>query len=130
MPTPVSDDRQDSNRPPIGQGIMHEIHAPALSRTGRDRGWATMECDVFAAPDPPTQLQAIEPVQSSDALPIHHPPAFATQAHPEAQRPNPRARMGQIANAYPQGGLILRMALSIPRRPPKLCQRQARRPRT
>ena len=30
--------------------------------------------------------------------------------------------MGQIANAYPQGGLILRMALSIPRRPPKLCQ--------
>ncbi len=29
-------------------------------------------------------------------------PAYATQAHPEAQIPNPRARMGQIANAYPQ----------------------------
>jgi hypothetical protein len=70
---------------------------------------------------PHTQLQAIEPVQSSDALPIHR-PAFPTQEHPDAQILKPRARMGQIANADPQRGLILRSAASIPRRPPKLRQ--------
>jgi len=72
-----------------------------------------MECDVLASPHPHAQLQAIESVQSSDAFPIH-PPAFATQEHPNAQRPKSRARMGQIANTYPQGGLILRVASSIP----------------
>ena len=28
--TPVIDNRQNAKRPPVGQGIMHEIHAPAL----------------------------------------------------------------------------------------------------
>jgi len=46
LPTPVIHDLQDSKRPPIRQAIMHEIHAPALRRTGRDRGWATMQRDI------------------------------------------------------------------------------------
>ena len=57
---------------------MHEIQAPAFSRIGRDRGWATIQRDMLAPPDPHAQLQAFEPVQSSDAFPIH-PPALATQ---------------------------------------------------
>jgi len=109
----VIDDRQDPKRPAIGQGIMHEIHAPALSRTGWDRGRATMECDMLASPHPHAQGQVIEPVQSSNAFPIHL-PALATQEHPDAQIPKTRARMGQIANPYPQRGLTLRAASSIP----------------
>jgi hypothetical protein len=80
-----------------------------------------MQRDMFPPSHPHAQLQAIEPVQSSDALPIHL-PAFPTQEHPYAQIPKPRARMGQIANADPQRGLILRAAASIPRRPPQLRQ--------
>jgi hypothetical protein len=74
----VIDDRQDPKRPSIGQGLRHEIQAPAFSRTGRDRGWATIQRDMLAPPDPHAQLQAFEPVQSSDTFPIH-PPARATQ---------------------------------------------------
>jgi hypothetical protein len=37
-----------------------------------------MQCDVFPAPDPHAQLQAIETVEPTDALAIHW-PAFATQ---------------------------------------------------
>lgn|GEM_PF-1657319 len=72
-----------------------------------------MQRDVLASPHPHAQLQTIKSVQSSDALSIH-PPAFPTQQHPDPQRPKPRARMGQIANAQPQRGLIFRAAASIP----------------
>jgi hypothetical protein len=72
-----------------------------------------MECDVLPPPHPHAQLQAIEPVQSSDAFPIHQ-PAFATQQHQDPQIPKPGPGMGQIANAHPQRGLILRSASSIP----------------
>jgi hypothetical protein len=33
LPTPVIDDRQDPKWAPIGQGIMHKIHAPTLPRS-------------------------------------------------------------------------------------------------
>jgi hypothetical protein len=117
----VIDDRQDPEGPPLGQGIMYEIHAPAFSRTGRDRGRTTMQRDMLSTPDPHSQLQAVQSLEPSHPFPIHT-PAFATQEHPNAQEPESRARMGQISNTYPQGGLILRMASSIPRRPPKLRQ--------
>jgi hypothetical protein len=97
----VIDDRQDPKRPFIGQDIMHEIHAPAFSRTGRDRGRATMQRDMLSTPDPHPQLQALQSIEPSHPFPIH-PPAFATQEHPNAQRPKSRARLGQIANTYPQ----------------------------
>ena len=80
-----------------------------------------MQRDVLASPDPHTQLQAIESVQSSHALPIHL-PAFATQEHPNAQRTKSRARRGQIANAYPQGGLIRGSTPPVPGGPTELCE--------
>jgi hypothetical protein len=65
-----------------------------------------MQRDMLAPPHPHAELQALEPIEPSHPFLIH-PPAFATQEHPDPQIPKPRARMGQISNAYPQGRLIL-----------------------
>ncbi len=80
-----------------------------------------MECDVLASPDPHTQLQAIESVQSSDALPIHR-PAFTPQEHPNAQISKPGSRVSEIANPYPECRLILGPTPSIPGRSTELGQ--------
>ena len=88
---------------------MHKIHAPALSRTGRDRGWATMECDVLAAPE----LQALQSIEPSYTRSIHE-PAFSPQQHPDPQIPKPGPGMGEIANAELEARLILCPTLSIP----------------
>jgi hypothetical protein len=77
--------------------------------------------DMLPPSHPHTQLQAIESVQSSDALPIHQ-PAFPTQQHPDPQIPKPGPGMGQIANPYPERRLIRGPTPSIPRRSPKLRQ--------
>jgi hypothetical protein len=74
---------------------------------------------MFPPAHPHAQLQAIESVQSSDALSIH-PPAFPTQQHPDLQIPKPGPGMSQIANAHPQRGLILRAAASVPGGPTEL----------
>ena len=92
---------------------MHEIHAPALRRARWHRGRASVQRDVLASPDSHAELQALQSIEPSHPLPIH-PPAFATQEHPDAQRPKPRPRMGQIANPYPQRRLILGSTSSIP----------------
>ena len=57
-----------------------------------------MECDVLASPDPHAELQSLQSIEPSHPLAIHE-PAFASQEHPDPQRPKPRPRMGQIANA-------------------------------
>ena len=62
-----------------------------------DRGRATVQGDVLAPPDPHPQLQALQSIEPAHPLAIH-PPAFATQQHPNAQIPKPRPRMGQITN--------------------------------
>ncbi len=68
---------------------------------------------MLASANSHTELQPIEPVQSSHPLPIH-PPALATQQHPNPQIPKPRSCMGQIANPYPQRPLIRGPSPSIP----------------
>jgi hypothetical protein len=73
-----------------------------------------MPRDMLASMHPHAELQALELIEPAHPLPIH-PPALATQEHPDAQRPKPRARMGQIANPHPHRGLIFRSALSVPR---------------
>ena len=80
-----------------------------------------MQRDVLPPPDPHPQLQALQPIEPSHPFPIH-PPAFATQEHPNAQRSKSRARMGQIANAYPQGGLIRGSTPPVPGGPTELCE--------
>ena len=77
MTTPVIDDRQNPKRPPVGQGIMHEIHAPPLSRSYRRGRRASVQGDMFSAPDPHTELQALESIEPSHPLAIHE-PAFAS----------------------------------------------------
>src|SRR5512147_483749 len=113
MPTPVIHDRQDPKRPSISQGIMHEIHAPAFSWTGWYRGWATMQRDVLPPPHAHPQLQSLQSIEPSYPLPIHE-PAFAPQQHPDPQVAEPGSGVGQIANAEPETGLILRPTSSIP----------------
>jgi hypothetical protein len=81
---------------------------------------------MFSPPDPHAQRQSFEPVQPAPAFPIH-PPAFATQQHPDPQIPKPRARMGEIANPYPQRHVIRSPTPSISGRPTEL--RQAASPR-
>lgn len=68
---------------------------------------------MFSSADPHAQLQAIQAIQASDALPIDR-PAFTPEQHPDPLIPKPRSGMGQIANAHPQGGLIFRPAPPIP----------------
>src|SRR5206468_7842999 len=62
------------------------------------------------------ELQAVEPIEPTHALAIHA-PAFTTQQHPDAQTPEPWARVGDLANSYPQRGLIPRSTAPIPRGP-------------
>jgi hypothetical protein len=77
MTTPVIGDRQNPKRPLVGQGIMHEIHAPAFRRSNRHRSRSSVQGDMFSAPDPHTELQALESIEPSHPLAIHE-PTFAS----------------------------------------------------
>jgi hypothetical protein len=57
-------------------GIMHEIHAPVLSKAGWERDQATMQCDILLTPHPHAELQILQSIEPSHPFPIH-PPAFA-----------------------------------------------------
>jgi len=74
---------------------------------------------MFPSPNPHTQLQAIESVESADPLAIH-PPAFAAQQHPDPQIPKPRSRVGEISNPYPQRRVIRGPTPPIPGGPTEL----------
>jgi hypothetical protein len=60
-----------------------------------------MQRDVLPSPDAHAELQPIQAIQSSDALPIDE-PAFPPQQHPNPLIPKPRAGMRQISNAEPE----------------------------
>jgi hypothetical protein len=92
---------------------MHEVHGPALRGARRERGGAPVQGDVLASADAHPELQAVEPIEPAHPLAIHLPP-LAAQEHPDPQVPEPRPRMGELANPQPQGGLIPRPALPIP----------------
>ena len=47
-PTPVIQHREDPERPPVGQGIMDKIRAPALGRRGRERSRPAVQGNMFA----------------------------------------------------------------------------------
>ncbi len=83
-----------------------------------------MQGDVFPAPH--AQQQSIQAIQSSDALPIDQPPLTPEQ-HPGPLVAEPRSGMSQVANAEPQGGLILRAAPSVLGGSPELRQPTGRR---
>ena len=74
MPTPIIHDREDPKRPSVGQGIMHKIHTPSLVRTTRHGSRSTVKGDMFSSAHPHAELQSIQAVQPSDALPIDEPP--------------------------------------------------------
>jgi hypothetical protein len=52
---------------------MDKIHTPTLAGTGRHRRGAAMQRHVLAPPHPHPQLQAVQAVQPTDALPVHEP---------------------------------------------------------
>ncbi len=74
---------------------------------------------MFSPANPHAQLQAIQAIQASDALPIDR-PAFTPEQHPDPLVAEPGPGMRQIPDAEPQGGLILRPASPIPGGPTEL----------
>jgi len=92
---------------------MHKVSAPALGWARRDWSRAPVQCDMFPPPHSHPQLKPIEPIQAANALAIDQPP-FTPQQDPDPQIAKPRPRMSQIANAQPQGDLILRSTPSVP----------------
>lgn len=80
-----------------------------------------------ASAHPHAELWAIEAIEPPHSFPIHQ-PTFAPQQYPNVLIPKLRPGMGKIVHPQPKGGLILRSAPSIPRRPSKLVQ--ATDPRT
>lgn len=77
---------------------MDEIHAEALTWPVRSRRLAAMQTHVLATTAPHPQLQAVQPIDPSDALEIHWPP-FATKHHVDALEAEAVARSGDLANA-------------------------------
>ena len=78
-----------------------------------------MQRDVLPPPDAHTELQTIQAIQASDALPID-PPTLTPQQHPDPHVSKPRPGMRQIPNPEPEGRLVLGATCSIPRGPSEL----------
>lgn len=54
------DHSENPIRVTVGEGIMHEIHTPALLWTNRHRGRPPMERPMLASPDPHAQLEPLQ----------------------------------------------------------------------
>lgn len=78
-----------------------------------------MQRPVFPAPHPHAELQPLQSIEPSHSFPIHE-PALASQQDPNPLIAKPWPRMREIADAKPQGCLIVGCARSIPGRPTKL----------
>ena len=91
LSTPVINDCEHSKRPPIGQGIMDTIHPLPLGRFRWGGSRSSVQDHMCSPQHPHAQLQSFEPVQPAHSFPIH-PPAFATQEHPDARISSPRCR--------------------------------------
>jgi hypothetical protein len=86
-----------------------------------------MQGGVFVSPHPHSELQAIQTRPSPHPFAVDR-PALAPEQHPNPQIAKPGSGMGEIADAEPQGRLIVGLALSTPGRAPELSQ--ATGPRT
>ena len=95
---PLFDDGQDPERPSIGEGVVHKVHAPALRRADRDWRRTTMQRDVLAPADPHGQLQSIEAVQPSHPFLVDR-PTLTSEQDPDAQKTERRPRVRQLADA-------------------------------
>ena len=82
---------------------------------------------MFSSAHPHAELQSIQAIQPSDALPIDEPP-LTPQQNPDPHVAKSRPRMRQIPNAEPESRLILCATVTIPGSSTKL--RQAAGPRT
>ena len=103
------------------QGIMHKINAlPFLGAHWYGRRSA-VESYTFSLADAHAKLQAIQAIQPAHPITIDQ-PSVAPEQDPNPLIVKPRPRVGQIPNANPQGGLILRPALPIPGGPTELGQ--------
>ncbi|HEU5155053.1 MAG TPA: hypothetical protein VFU03_10015 [Gemmatimonadales bacterium] len=60
LPTPLIDDRQDAKRAPIGQLVVHEVHAPPILRPARHGGGSTVQRAMFPAAHPHAHLQPLQ----------------------------------------------------------------------
>jgi len=68
---------------------------------------------MFAASHPDGLQLRMRTIKPAHAFAIHQ-PAFASQQHPDPQIAEPRPCVSQIADARPQGRLILGATLLIP----------------
>ena len=72
------------------------------------RGWAAVQGYVLAPPDPPSDLQAIEPVEPSDSLAIHA-LCLPAQQDPDAEVSKPRPRVRELPDPQPQCSALSRI---------------------
>lgn len=75
-----------------------------------------MQAQSLASPNPHTDLQTFELVQSVYALAIDL-PAFAPKNRVDTLEAESRSALGDLADSHAQGRLILGGALAIPARP-------------
>ena len=114
LTTPVIDRRQDAKRPAVGQGVVDEVHAPALAGAGRHRRGAAMQGDVLAPSHPHPQLQAIQAIQGAHALLVHR-PALPAQQHPDAHVAESWSRVRQCADPGAERRLVVARRPAVPR---------------
>lgn len=86
---------------------MHEIHAPAFSGTGRDRGRPTMQGHVLPSTDPHAELQSIETREAADPLAIDQPPLTPEQyPDPQVAKSRSRRRAPVLSSCYSRRGHV------------------------
>jgi hypothetical protein len=104
---------------------VDKVHAPPFGGAGRRRRGTSVQRDVLPSTHPHAQLQAVEPIQSANALFVHGPP-LPSQQYPDAIESESRPRMRQLLDAHPQRALLIAQRPAIPSRATELRQPTAR----
>ena len=93
---------------------MHEVHAPGLMATARCRHGAAGQAEPLLPAGAQAHLQAFQAIEAMHPLLVVW-PALAPEHDPDADVPEPRARLRQLADTHPQGRRIARARFVIPR---------------
>ncbi len=102
----------------VGEGIVDKIHTSPFPWTDRHGSGSPMQRPVFSPPYLHPQLEPIQAIPAPDPFAIDR-PTFPPQQDPDAQIAESGAGLREIGNAQPQGRLIFRLTLPIPRRATK-----------
>jgi hypothetical protein len=98
------DDGQRAKVVAVFEAVTHEVHAPALVRSRRDRrNNAQVTCPLLPLLGPDGQV--FQAIQLIDAFVIHGPP-FALEQHRQPPIAEAPSRLRQLSQPYPKGRLV------------------------